>query len=90
MPEASGPAKINPFREDWRPILQKVQKAAGVQTERGSYHRNIMAESIWLAQLLNAEHSGKRLKELSKEQLDAFIQKAAQWGKDNNKFAPKA
>jgi hypothetical protein len=87
MPE---PAKINPFREDWRPIVQKVLKAANVQLEGGSYHRNIMAESRWLAELLNTEHAGKRLKELSKEQLDAFIAKAAQWGKDNNKFAGKA
>ena len=90
MPEATGPAKINPFREDWRPILLKVMKAANVQSERGTYQRNIMAESMWLAQLLNTEHPGKRLKELSKEQLEAFILKAAQWGKDNNKFAGKA
>jgi len=84
MPE---PAKFNPFKEDWRPIVQRVLKAAAVQVERGSYHRNIMAESRWIAELLNVEHPGKRLKELPKEQLEAFILKAAQWGKDNGKFA---
>ena len=86
------PAKVNPFKEDWRPVIAKVMKAAGVVAEAGAgtYKRNIMADSMWLAQLLNTEHPGKRLKELSKDQYDAFIAKAAQWGKDNGKFAAKA
>lgn len=93
-PEApkSEPGKVNPFKEDWRPVISKVMKAAGVaaDTGAGTYKRNVMADAIWLAQLLAAEHPGKRLKELSKEQYDAFIAKAAQWGKDNGKFAAKA
>jgi hypothetical protein len=92
MPEQ---AKINPFREDWRPVINKVVKAVGAAAEAGAgagagaYKRNIMADAVWLAQLLETEHPGKRLKELSKEQFEAFVLKAAQWGKDNGKFAAK-
>ncbi len=88
MPEQT---RINPFREDWRPVISKVMKAAGAAPEAGSgaYKRNIMTDAVWLAGLLEAEHPGKRLKELSKEQYDAFIARAAQWGRDNGKFAAK-
>jgi len=86
MPEAP---KVNLFQEDWRPVVAKVMKAAGVKTEGGAYRGNIIAQSRWLAERLGAEYPGKRLKELSAEQLEAFVQKAAQWGKDNGKFAAK-
>jgi hypothetical protein len=85
MPDAP---KVNPFAEDWRPILSRVLKAAGLHREHDAYHRSILTESKWLAEALNAEYPGKRLKELSTEELEAFVQKAAKRGRDSGRFNP--